>query len=175
MNRKLFDLIKFHLQHHRSLDVQDIYKCLYQGVFGAEHLLLNVNKARIFFFDEFDRIAAENKQPLVEPVSVDGQIIRVNFAPYKATGGPAEKLWEVFKDSARAFTPQHGLLEELWTQFYSLGQNGHLPFDPDKISEFGHMQKQKGYPPQHHTPDYRRNNHPAYRVVLKAKFDPKCP
>ncbi|MBN1996434.1 hypothetical protein JW935_02695 [candidate division KSB1 bacterium] len=174
MKEKLLHLLRFHLDHHPSLQVQDIYKCLYQGVFGAEHLLTNEDKARDYFFSEFERIPAENKPPLVEPVSVDGGIVRVNFRPFKAMGGSAEKLWETFRSSARLFAPQPDLLETLWRLFYSLCKERKCPFDPVQVREFDEKQKAAGYPPQHHTPDYRRDNEPAYRVVGRGLFDSNC-
>ena len=53
-SEKLFELLSFHLKNHASLAIQDIYKCLYQGVYGAEHLLKHPQKAHDYLLEEWE-------------------------------------------------------------------------------------------------------------------------
>jgi len=92
------NLISEHIKLRPAARAQDIYKLLYQGVFGVSHFLSN--KAWKVLVEEANRINLEEHKddPLIEPASPDEKIIRVNLRQYIKSGGDLEKLLKVMKE-----------------------------------------------------------------------------
>lgn len=165
-------LVNLHLKAHDGLQLQDVYKLLYQGVFGPEHLLHHPEKARSYLQEEWLSLQPWRKdEPLIEPVSLDGKMVRVNLRPYKTSGKSWEALWEVFLTSAKASRPEVDKFAELWQRLLDLCLKEKIPFSPQEVAAMGEEMACKSYPALHHSSDYQRNNYPGYRVVLYHEFD----
>ncbi len=170
-NDALKKLIQWHLEYHKNVGIQDIYKMLYQGVFGAEHLLSNVERAKAYLRDEWDRVPSDKTILLLEPVSPDGTVVRANIVRCKAEGIDMEKLWRAFYYSVSKVQAEKNQFAEAWRAFVKLCQVENWPFDSGKAAHFGDEAHAKNWPAKHHTAAYRKANFPAYRVVLKREFE----
>ena len=67
MNLKYY--LKEQFNMHPSMTSQDVAKMCYQAVFGAEQVLNAQEGARLYFYDEFEQVEADDNQPLYEPIS----------------------------------------------------------------------------------------------------------
>ncbi len=168
---KLSKLIQWHLDFHTHVQIQDVYKMLFQGVFGAEHLLGDIKRARAYLDEEWLRVPADRSKILLEPVSIDGKIVRANIQRCKAEGIEADHLWQVFYRSATQIKADKKEFEIIWDAFLKLCQTKALPFDPEAVLRFGHEAKANHWPAKHHTTAYRDANYPAYRVALQREFN----
>ena len=151
----LTDLIQYHRSIHENLEIADVYKLLYQGVFGPAHLLQNSEAAKAWLEREFTEVDPNSTEPLTEPVSLDGEIIRVNLRPFKMKGWLVEKLFQTMVLSARGTKGNRDDFLKLW----------------DELIVFDIEISKNDLPLIHHSQDYMEMNKPAYRVVRRKIFE----
>ncbi|MBQ4581493.1 MAG: hypothetical protein IJA83_12615 [Clostridia bacterium] len=149
------------LRLHPSTQPRDVIKMCYQAARGAEHLLSDLTRARTYFDQEYAATPADVSLPLFEPLSEN--VARVNIAPWKAAGFPAEWLFRMFVYTATV--PQDGadLLGEYIAKADALV--GSMPGWQDALAAW----TKQGRPAVHHSEEYRAAEHPAYRIV-NARF-----
>src|SRR5439155_24790316 len=86
------ELVRRHLQLHPEARAQDIYKLVYQGTMGNEIVAADPSAVERRLEREMSDARADGSEPLTEPVSPDGRLVRLNLRPYKAQGGSAAAL-----------------------------------------------------------------------------------
>ena len=150
--------------------VADIYKLLYQGVFGIGHLLgegawhrLEAEAGNLCLDDELE-------ESFIEEVSADGSMLRVNLRPYLRQGLPLDKLFSAMEASAHERGEVEDFLEA-WSSFKNLVKSGKLSFEEEEIEELDRQLEAGGCPPQHHSEAYRSEYIPAYRVVKRSVLE----
>ena len=147
---------------------RDAYKLLYQGVFGVGHIMgprvWDYLRKEATSLDRNEKIA----DPLIEPVSLEGSIVRVNLRPYMRNGHPLHLLMEAMRLSDVTGRPSH-FVEE-WDAFAELVWSGQLDFVHSEVEEINRVLDRVRPQPMHHTPQYRRAYHPAYRVVRRREM-----
>ena len=151
-----------HLRLHPSAGAQDILKFCYQRAFGAEHLLRDVEAARRYFLTEYEQTAPILGEA-VEPLS--DEIARVHFAPWKASGMDAERLFDAFAASARVSAGGRDVfLAELERVSPCLKEWG----ETEKLARWETLLKEYDAvlcPAVHHSESFRKSETPAYRIV----------
>lgn len=165
--------------------VPDIYKCLHQGVFGVGHAIDNPQNFKDRLVREISIAKPAGAEPLLERISPDGQILRVNLRPFRALfKGNEERGCELLLDlclkSAHLNT---GIQAEFFLAlefFRELNRSGGLAaggvvfsFPEDLVDSFlqevGNFASSTGFiPVLSHSPSYRSLNDPSYRVVHSA-------
>lgn len=170
-NDKLYKLIQWHLDFHTQVHIQDVYKMLYQGIFGAEHLLSDVERAKAYLEEEWNRVPTDKTINLLEPVSMDGKVVRANIQRCKAEGVELSQFWQAFYRSVSQIRANKNDFEKTWNDFIELCRFDALPFDIKSATQFGNDVKRNQWPAKHHTAEYREANYPAYRVLLKSEFE----
>jgi hypothetical protein len=168
----LYELISYHTRHYKGIEPRDVYKLLFQGTFGPEHLLSNPIAAKEYLTKEWDSVVADENETLLEPISLDGKIIRINLRPAKAKNIALDDLWEAFSNSAKMEKPDLHQFISVWSEFKNMSQQGMVDFEFAEVLEFDKGMKTKSYPAAHHSQAYREKNWPAYRVVLKSDILP---
>lgn len=159
-------LIQGHLIRYPAAEPRDIYKLLYQGVLGPEHLLDSVETFEVELRAELDRVQPDENEPLWEPLRPDGLLGRLNLRPFKARGGDPERLLEVCLRTTfqRWGTPED--LKRAWDTFASLVRQGTWPaMAPGRIDILTRYLILHNYPPTHHSTMFKRSYEPAYRVI----------
>ncbi|MFP3951261.1 MAG: hypothetical protein ACLFVP_03845 [Candidatus Bathyarchaeia archaeon] len=163
------DLILLHLDRRPLMGVRDIYKLLYQAVFGVGHIMGEDAWYRLKAEVERLDLGEQPEEPLIEEISPKGEMIRVNLRPLLRRGLPLEPLYRAMLE-----TRSTGSAEDLmryWQAFLEMVEGGviDLPCQVRKIK----MELQAGHlEPKHHTEVYRRAYNPSYRVVERAAYDP---
>lgn len=160
-------LIKEHFSRRPLMRATDAYKLLYQGVFGVGHIMSDSAWERLE--EEAGRIEINDHpwEPLIEDVSADGSMVRVNLRPYLRKGLLLDNLFEAMKESAKwEGAPEDFLLA--WTVFQELAETGAVQIDQKETEELDVELKEKGGRPHHHSEAYREAYYPAYRVVRRA-------
>ena len=165
-------LVEFHQQHKKSLQVQDVYKMLYQASFGVEHLLVDTLSVRSYLLNELASMDTINRgETLLEQISTTGEIVRVNLRPFKALKLDPESLVQIMFRSARATTPDTALFQRNWEDFKSLIRYGLLNFPIEGLGEWESQLPSGVIAPVHHSTPYVEANAPAYRVVRCDIFE----
>jgi len=165
--------------------VQDVYKLLYQGVFGPKHSLgLNVREALLEEIAQLGHTSSHvtGEEETIERVSPDGLVIRVNLRPLLVYNR-AEIDDELYERKLDALVEcliisaesTRGSLEEflqMWSDFKMLAVSyPKWGFGVREIEEFEASVKAKDYPPVHHSDVYVELYKPAYRVMLAGVFN----
>jgi hypothetical protein len=171
--QSLLTLLEQHLSWYPLMELRDIYKLLYQGVMGSEHLLTSAEDYTQYLQAEFDQLQPNASQRLFEPVRTDGALFRLNLRPYKARHTDLENLTPYLLESARIVTGTRSELCVVWAVFIELCIHGRIcNFDANVTSRFSQRLEGVDYPPMHHSDVYQRAYQPAYRLIA-AKFIPK--
>lgn len=156
--------LKKQIELHPSMQMQDIIKMCYQAVFGVEHMLADVERAKTYFMQEYEATSANTALPLYEPISDD--FCRVNIGAWKAKKLEPQKLFELFVSSA---TDNHSGAETDFELCIAGAEkiiaDGLLPFSIEEWTEYFDSYKKSGIHPVHHSDAYRRAEQPAYRLI----------
>ncbi|ETW98554.1 hypothetical protein [Candidatus Entotheonella palauensis] len=156
-----------HFETHRALDPQDIYKLIYQRVFGPEHAIEDLRAAMEALYLEVLRLppVPAVMPPLIEPLSAE--LCRVNLQPFVQNRGSIEMLWRQFRRTAQTYTS--GTLVDLerdWRRF--LSSPWAQRYAPEYLDQFWQRMATAGFAAVHHSRGYTEANVPHYRVVLRA-------
>jgi len=166
----LAHLIDKHLAQHPAMEPRDVYKLLYQGVLGPEHLIASLEDFAARLRTEYETVPPYAAEPLWEPVCPDGALGRLNLRPFKARGGNMEQLIATCLWTAgQAWgTPEE--LQAAWATFVELCRAGQWKVLPlPEVLAFSAWLEEHGYPAVHHSTGYKEASAPAYRLVC-SKF-----
>ncbi len=166
--KRVAELVSEHKAIRPEMRARDAYKLLYQGVFGVGHIMGP---------GAWDYLQSEAKsvdlgdqpgEPLMESVSLDGSIVRVNLRPFISKEYPLNKLMEAMRESDIAGNPQVFL--ESWDTFAELVWSSQLDFEHNEVDTINKALDRAKPQPIHHTQQYKDRYHPAYRVVRRREI-----
>jgi len=165
--RRVYDLVAQHKAVRPEMRARDAYKLLYQGVFGVGHIM--GPGAWDYLQEEAKKIVLTDQpaDPLMESVSLDGSVVRLNLRPYIREGHKLPSLMEAMRHSDIEGNPAEFL--ELWDTYAELVWNGQLDFEHDEVDGIGKALDRAKPQAMHHTPQYRDAYYPAYRVVRRRE------
>jgi hypothetical protein len=123
-------------------------------------MLFQALTARGWMERELLEMGAGPDEPVVDPISADGQIVRVHLRPYVLQRGDAETLLNAFIRTANEFRGDLQILEEYWLSAVDMQH-----FLPAEMKSFIETMQTQNYPAVHHSPEFENSYRPAYRVV----------
>lgn len=163
-----FDLIlASHLRRYPQLQLQDLYKLVHQASLGSEHAVRDPERARRRLEEEVEHPGGGPEEPLPDPISPDGRIVRIHLRPYLAAGHDPALLLKSFLRTANEYRGSEALLELYWQSVRSFARTDLLAVPPSEVTAYGRHMKSGGYPSVHHTKLYESQYRPAYRVVAR--------
>lgn len=158
--------LKHQIQLHPSMQMQDVIKMCYQAVFGPEHMLSDIEKAKQYFYQEYEATLPSFSIPLYEPISES--YCRVNLAAWKSRDLEPEELFELFLASSHHHIPGTRFdLNNCAKSVEKLIAKGMLPFSLEEWKTTYVAYKNDGMLPVHHSEAYRLAEQPAYRLIRK--------
>ncbi len=138
---------------HPSMEARDALKLCYQAAFGAEHILSDIDKAKDYFYREFDQVPATD-EPIFE--SISHEVCRINLGAWKREGLPADWLFNMFLLSCEIRTDPSKAFAEYTAEAAK---------EFDGFDAFFSEYLKGGVRPVHHSDCYRAAEQPHYRVV----------
>lgn len=163
-------LLKMHFSWYPLMELRDVYKLLYQGVMGAEHLMPSREEYTACLENEFEPLQPDPTARLLEVVRPDGALFRLNLRPYKARQQGLNKLISCLLETGQVIKGTKPELFAAWEEFTQLSLHGQIKqFDAKTIEQFKQWLEQLDYPAIHHSEIYRNEYQPAYRLIA-AKF-----
>jgi hypothetical protein len=158
------EVISVHLTRYPLLGVEDAYKLLHQGVFGAEHAAPDLASAGAMLEEELRALgqAADVPAPLAESIAPGGRVARVHLRPYRAAGGDPEALLVAFVQTAATV---RGGIEELRCAVEVVEEAAAGRWAPGVWRDFVGRMIAEGLPAIRHSGPYEAVYRPAYRVV----------
>jgi len=163
---------KSYIETHEGVTFVDLLKFFYQSALGPYHILDRMNENEI---KEWIRRNLENTTTSDEPLKEElygKNWVRVNLGAFKKKyGNDYQKLLNIFmkvqerkRGSIRKFLRfQNDLIRTI--QKGSLRSKVYEPDLPKLIYHFVEKQREKGYPPLHHSKLYQQKNKSEYLVV----------
>jgi hypothetical protein len=163
-------LLRDHFERRPLMRATDIYKLLYQGVFGVGHIL--GEGARMRLHEEAESIELEDHpgEPLIEAVSPDASMVRVNLRPYLRKGLSLDELYGAMEETAKVRGSPEKFLQA-WSVFHGLATSGSLEVDRGELDSLNVEILEQGPRPHHHSEQYRVAYYPAYRVVKRETLE----
>jgi len=149
-----------HIARYPSMQIQDVYKLIHQAALGSEHAVSNIEGARNWMEREIAEMGAGPDEPVIDPISNDGQIVRVHLRPFIAQGGDTETLLTAFICTANEFRGDTQVLKDYWNTATNTQY-----FPSAEMDGFIESMQAQNYSAVHHSPEYERLYRPAYRVV----------
>lgn len=176
--------------HHPKLQPQDVVKFCYQAAFGAEHILTDLERARVYLQKELESVEPRKGQ-LAE--SISEKYVRVDLAVWKEMAWNTDQLFEIFAGSVKAVgdvgsvkvvgtvgtagtvSIQEGSRETMFKQLMEecritmksvWGEAEMSRFDAFLAEYYA-----RGIEAVHHSETYREAYDPHYRVVLREKLE----
>jgi hypothetical protein len=164
----LYQILSLHVTFTPLMQVQDVYKLLHQAAMGSEHAVGDEQAARDGLVHELSKMGAGPADPLLDPLSPDGQILRVHLRPYLQAGMNPETLLQAFIQTANEWRGSPEKLKEYGAAAARLlAQAGTGSFRLGEIEAFFAKMEAQGFPAVHHSGEYERLYRPAYRVVAR--------
>jgi hypothetical protein len=165
----------------------DIYKCLHQGEFGVEHSVSDPGNFRSQLRNELNGVKPGTEEPILENVSLDGNVMRINLRPYLSIFDNNFKqgcnlLTEVCLQSADCPRGNSEHFLSALNEFRYLNQHEELiagnlvfRFPTASVDQFLLSVKDLTHrlgevPVFSHSGIYRQINSPAYRVIDLSVF-----
>lgn len=159
--------LKTQLEHHPSMQMQDIIKMCYQATFGVEHMLADTERAKNYFTKEYETTPADHACPLYEPISEN--FCRVNLAAWKAKNLESRDLFDLFVATANFNVPGTETdFDNFAKSAEQLIAEGLFPFSLEEWQNYYTAYKNNGMHPVHHSDAYRLAERPAYRLIRKS-------
>jgi hypothetical protein len=154
-----------HARRYPRWAVDDLYKLVHQASMGSEHAAGEEGRTREWLLREMNELRAGPDEPLVDPISPDGRIVRVHLRPFVACGLDPEPMLQAFLRTAERFSPSVERLVAYAEVAAGLAEEGTLRLPRARIVEWFDEMRAAGYPAVHHSPGFARSYRPAYRVV----------
>lgn len=155
-------ILRAQLARYPVMQIQDLYKLIHQAAMGSEHAISSAEAAREWLKRELAEMGPGPQEPMIDPISADGQIVRMHLRPFVEGGGDPETLLHAFLRTASEYRGDVQVLEEYWQAAKDIQQ-----FPAAALDEFMEAMRAKKYPAVHHSAEYERLYRPAYRVVWR--------
>ncbi len=162
------------IRHHSTyplMQIQDLFKFLFQSAFGCEHLVSNEDAAITYIRREYATLTQASP---TSPDPLDGAYSRVHLSCLQEAclqeaclqeGLTPETLGKLFCRSAKTEPSGREDLQDKLQTARDMIREGLLPFSPEEFEETLAAWAEKGYPPVHHSDTFRAAYSPAYRVI----------
>lgn len=157
-----------HAQRYPLWEVADLYKLIFQRVMGSEHAVADGVPVGKYLYQELKQLGSGPKEPLIDPISMDGAIVRVHLRPFVRRGLDVQALLQAFIRTANETQGSGEMLDDYGMAAIELAREGVLPFGIEETTLWFRSMKTENYPAVHHSQRYRMRYQPAYRVVAKV-------
>lgn len=158
-------ILEDQLSRYPQMQIQDLYKLIHQGSLGSEHAVRDVGAARSWLEEEVSSLQGGPEEHVVDRISHQGKIVRVNLRPYIQAGKDTDSLLDAFVRTANEHQGSTELLNRNWTYARRMASEGKLPFNIEEMDDYLAGMEKQGFPPVHHSSVYEEAYRPAYRVV----------
>lgn len=163
MSENTRNLLIEYCKKYPELQLQDLFKFIYQSAFGCEHLVSSLDNVVKNIKSEYE-IVKPNNDPVIEVL--DGNYCRVPLS-FINKGVSAEKIGELFFLSAKNEPDGFNNLVSILEIVKDLIDDQLLPFDKQNFETALSNWQENNYQPLHHSDIFKKKYSPSYRVVAK--------
>ncbi len=163
LREKTSSILLDHFKKYPLLDIQDIFKFLYQSTFGCEHMVTSETEAEKRICDEFKNVTNNCEDHIEE---LDGDYCRGSLS-LLSDGITPKTLAKLFCLSSKKESALASELEIKIECARALIIEGALPLDLEAFDRELSKWKACGYPSIHHSDRFKKAYSPSYRVISK--------
>jgi hypothetical protein len=167
------DLIKNQFALYPKMEARDLYKFLHQAAMGSEHAVQDTNAVKVWMTKEVAGLDTTITNELIEQLSPDGNLVRVNLRPYLKAGDNPDELLKAFVSTANKFSGSINTLAEYIVSVKKMIARKEIPVDENIFTSLTDELAKNGFPSIHHSLTYEKLYKPAYRVVDRRYLRPK--
>lgn len=164
-------IIAAHDQRYPGWNAQDLYKLLFQSAMGNEHAVDDEDAVRKWMERELREMGDGPEEPLLDPISPGGEILRVHLRPMVNEDLEATLVLKAFMVSPAFFQGSKETLEIYLEAALDMARKGQISILIDELEEFVAKMRNAGWPAVHHSPEFEHHYRPAYRVVVRAALE----
>lgn len=166
-------ILAAHSARYPDWEPADLYKLIHQAALGSGHAVADEAEAGRRLIRELSSLGPGPEEPLADPISPDGGMLRIHLRPFARLEVPAELLLEGFLRTAREYRGTPARLAAYAEAAVELAGRGGLGFPAGELSVYLHGMLEAGCPAVHHSSAYRSGYSPAYRVVARRLLPPE--
>lgn len=144
-----------------SLAVADLLKYLHQSCFGGGHLVTDEKRAVSAIQEELTNASLDCTHG-VERLA--GPFVRVHLNML-SSGLTPQTLGKLFVLSSQESVDSLPALNKKLDELRELSASGAIPFSESEINSAVDLWRKAGFAPCHHSEQFRKQYHPAYRVI----------
>ena len=156
-----------HFERYPLMQLEDFYKLVHQAHFGPGHMVPDAAVAAAGLMNEAKDLGDGPVEPMFDPITPNGSVVRVHLRPYLAYGGSLDQLAGSFIRTANSFRGSGDELMECWGLVVALATEGLIPFSREEATRVWQIVQTNRFPAVHHSPTFQQAYHPAYRVIAK--------
>ena len=160
-NERTRVLLTEHFKTYPEMQIQDVFKFIYQSSFGCEHLVSSLEKVTEYLIQEYNTLQI-GKDIRIE--KLDGNYSRV-YLSYLNNGISIDTFGKLFFLSAKKEEGGLAALEDKLKVANQMVREGILPFAIEEFESAIKEWKNKGFPAIHHSDTFRQKYKPAYRLI----------
>jgi hypothetical protein len=153
------------VKKYPALQMQDLYKLAYQAAMGNEHMMGDTGMAQKYLLEEFASVDPSNTEPVIEYLTTDSAVVRVNLRSFKAKKGDPAVLLEAMLKTSSLVKPSVETLRRYWGDVESLAEAEKIPFKKKDLQSYFRSLEQQNFPAVSHSQTVEQSYHPAYRVI----------
>ena len=162
-DKRTCELLTGHCRAYPKLQIQDLFKYVYQSSLGCEHSVSDEEAALEYIIREYETVT-KAEPPIVE--ELDGEYCRVDLSCI-GMGLSARTLARLFCLSAKKEPDGYVRLEQKLEAAKTLIAGGELHFDINAFESGVDEWRESGYGAVGHSDVFRREYRPTYRVIAK--------
>ncbi len=171
-SQTLFKIIDSHIKKHPKMQVEDVYKLIYQAAMGPAHFIKTREDSYKRLFNEVKNLKKTfiiSSEELCEEISPIGEVVRINIRPFIRKGGSVTLLNDEFYLSSRKIKKSKKNLIKYISLVGKILPKKEWPFSKKKWEMLVSDLKVQNYPAIHHSKRYRKLYSPSYRVVMECQ------
>ncbi|MEW5868541.1 MAG: hypothetical protein AB1894_04645 [Chloroflexota bacterium] len=159
-------LLQNHLERYPAMTARDIYKLLYQGILGPEHLMPSADIFIARLEDELSGLQPDAGEALLEAIRPDGALQRIHLRPWLASGQDVAQLAQACLEAGRRAWGDKLELRRIWVWFLDQVEDGRFPMIAvPEARKLDNWLQEDNFPAAHHSSSYVSNYRPAYRLT----------
>lgn len=166
-------IIDRHLLMRPEMRAEDVYKLLYQRHMGIGHLIGDTDRAKKYLSEEISNIDENDvsvHDSLLEFITTDSSIVRVNLRPFKKEKLSETKLFQAMLGTVNNLKTSKSELINDWSDCIKLINSRQISFHDTNTVQFSKFLRENDYPVVHHSQSYSRAYKPAYRILLYQEW-----
>jgi hypothetical protein len=169
------NLIDWHVQMRPAMTARDVYKLIFQGIRGAEHIMPSPEIFTAVLRQELDSLQPSYDEPICELIRPNNELSRINLRAYFSRSQDINWLVDVCLRTGRRRWGSQQDLFEIWQAFQFSVRWGYFPtITEEDVNSLDAWIKKYDFPAAHHSSIYEVNYRPAYRLVanelLRGKY-----